>query len=284
MRGLHDEGVPARAALREAIAALQNLHALARSPRVGPKAIARLLPEVVSLVEPLGEQLERSLGLVETTPRHRAARDQLVALGRSLAASALGALARAAAGGADARSRLAIELELERLLPLFEGARELVDAVEASLEETPVDLDLRDLIDEACAHPGPSLALWGRTVPVTLVGSLASAPARLRPRTGRAVLVGAIGWVGRGAERGSTAAPVGLRVTMVGGRTYIELSAGSPDTKPHAEREIWQVPVSAPFDGTPGVLAWAAGLSGARGRFLRDQSAAVLLVSSRPGG
>jgi hypothetical protein len=196
----------------------------------------------------------------------------------------LGALKHAAAGGADARSRLGLELELERLLPPFEGARELVDTVEASLEEGPVELDLRDLLYEACARPGPSLALWGHTVPVTLVGLVPSAPACLRPRTGRAVLVGAIGWVGRGAKRGSGTAPVALRVTMVGGRTYIELSAGSPDTKAHAEREIWQVPVSAPIEGTPGVLAWATELSGARGRFLRDRPAAVLLVSTRQGG
>src|SRR5262245_53655101 len=108
MAGPCDEVVPARAALREAIAALQNLHALVRSPRVGPKAVANLVPEVVSLLRPLGEQLGRGLVFVGATPEHWPARDELAAFARSLAASALAAFERAAARGADVRSRLAL--------------------------------------------------------------------------------------------------------------------------------------------------------------------------------
>lgn len=271
--------MPARATLRAALAALQNLHALVRSPRVGPKAIALLAPEVVALLAPLGGQLERGLALVEAAPEHRAARDELVALGGSLAAAALAALERAAARGVDARSRLGLELELERLVPQLEGARGLVDALEASLEEGPVELDLHDLLCDAFAPPSPAPAPGGRVVPVALVGALPSAPARLRPRTGRALLVGAVGWVGRGPAGGAGAPPVCLRASLAGGDACVELGVGpgEGDADVGAARETWLVRVSAPVAPAPAVLAWAAALCGARVRFLRDRPAAVLL-------
>lgn len=276
MAGPYDEGVPARAALREAIAALQNLHALLRSPRVGAKAIAPLLPEIVVLLRPLGGQLDEGLGLVAAAPVHRRARDEFAASCRSLADSALAALEHATSRGIDARSRLALELELERLLPPLEGARELVDAFEVSREEGPVELDLRDLIDDVFAPSSPAPS-WGRVVPVTIAGPLPSAPTCLRPRTGRAVLVGALGWVGRapGGEGGGGASAVLLRARLVGGRAYVELGADEGEGGPG--REIGQVRVSSPVGSAPSTLAWAASLGGGRARFLRGRPGAVLL-------
>ncbi|HEU4408077.1 MAG TPA: hypothetical protein VFS43_22635 [Polyangiaceae bacterium] len=272
-----DEGAPARASLREAIAALQNLHALVRSPRVGPKAIAPLVPELVALLGPLGEQLARGLGLVEAPPAHLAARAELVAFGRALAASALAALERAAGRGVDARSRLGLELELERLLPPLEGMRELVDALEASRDEGAAELDLRDLLDDAFAPASPAPA-WGRAVPVRLAGPPPAAPIRLRPRAGRALLAGAVGWVGRApAGAGGEGGPAVLvRARLVGPRAYLELAAAPGGAGEGGEG--WLVQAGAPIGPAPGALAWVAARSGARARFLRDRPAAALLL------
>ncbi|MCU0680824.1 MAG: hypothetical protein MUF34_00910 [Polyangiaceae bacterium] len=288
-----DEGVPARAALREGVAALQNLHALVRSARVSSKAIAPLLPEVIALVGPLGEQLERGLASVETPAEHGAARGELVAFGRSLAAAALVALERAAARGVGAGSRLGLELELERLLPPLEGVRELASALEASLDEGPVELDLRDLLYDAFAPAGPARASWGREVPVVLVGPLPSSPARLRPRTVRALLLGVIGWVGQqpadatGNERGNQnegggdAVSVRLRAELVGERVVLSIERGGGPLEgggQGVERESWPVLATAPIAPAPAALAWAASLGGVELRLASEGPAAALLV------
>ncbi len=276
------DGVPARAFLREAAAALRNVHALARSPRVGAKLIAPLLPEVAALLAPLGGELARGLGLVAAVPAHEAARRELVAFGGAIAAEARDALERAAGRGVDARARLGLELELERLLPSFEGACGLVDALEGSIDEGPVEVDLRDLLEAAFATPGPAREPGGRDVPVLLEGPLPSAAARLRPHTARALLVGAVGWVGRGAG-GEGPAPVALRVSLAGGRAFVELDAG-PGGPAGAGREVWHVRAPAPVAPAPAALAWAASRGGGRLRFLRARPAAVLLFSTRAPG
>jgi hypothetical protein len=289
MGAASDEGVPARAALREVIAALQNLHALVRSPRVGPRALADVVPEVVALLGPLGAQLEGGLGRVEGAVEHAAAREALVAHAGALAASARAVLAPAASARVEARSRLGIELELERVLPPFEAVRELVDALEGSVDEGRAELDVRDFVHDALAGSRAAHASRARVVPVALAGPLPRASALLKPGLGRALLVGAVGWVGLGGLGGlggegrREVRAVRLSARLEAGGVVVGLSAADAGEGAPA-RETWAVRAAVPIASAPAALEWAAALCGGHVRFLPDRPTASLTFATSAAG
>lgn len=155
----------ARGAVRDGVAAVEGLAQLLGSRRVGPRGVARALPEVRDGCA----ALRASLGALDEVIAAEVAGDAeaAAAAGATLAHAALeverieaelggrGADARPAA--IDARRRLALEASVRRAAGELAGALELVDLLCASLDPRPTAIDLADVLRERSAT-GPPLA------------------------------------------------------------------------------------------------------------------------------
>jgi hypothetical protein len=139
----------ARGELRDAVGALNNLDQLLRSLRVGPRALASVLPDVHSSCV----QLSRSAGELL-----KAIADKL--LPDTRATDALGEfivpriaelereLALAMRRSMTAKHRLHLERVISRLTSELDGARELIDLLEEATSAPGVRVDLKDLLQQ----------------------------------------------------------------------------------------------------------------------------------------
>lgn len=159
----------ARGVVRDAISALQNLHALLRSPKVGPRAIAAVLPEIHDSLIPLGDAVENALRSARERGHGALAIDELVSSVRQSSSEMAGAVGAAIGRDVDARTRLTLEASVDRLAPGLDAARGLVDMLAAAEGDTPVSLEVADLIEEALAPASQRSAVWGAVLTVYVV-------------------------------------------------------------------------------------------------------------------
>jgi hypothetical protein len=151
-------------ALRDAVASLQNLHSLLRSAKVGPRAIAAVLPEIRGQLSPLAGQVGAMLADASSgggCPEAQALSQYTSA--RLTEAARL--VERAEGSELDAKSRLSFEAEVGRLTPLIEASRGLIELLFASLER-PVELDLSELLEAALCTSSQRIPLAGPMVTV----------------------------------------------------------------------------------------------------------------------
>lgn len=151
-------------ALRDAIASLQNLYALLRSAKVGPRAIAAVLPEIAQQLGPL-PQLVASTLASEASGGGSDEAHSLAGFTSERLREAEQSVLRATRAGVDAKSRLSLEADLARLTPPIESARALIELLHASLE-SPVELDLSELLSQALDTPSQRMVLSGPMVTV----------------------------------------------------------------------------------------------------------------------
>jgi hypothetical protein len=153
--------------LRNALGGLKNLDQLLRSIRVGPKAVASVVPDVHAscstmltasnqLLDALGQKLadrrpiEELKGFIDSRVRE---------LERELAAARRKQM--------TAKNRLALEGVVTRLCREIDAARELIDLLEDAAWGPTVRVDLLELVRESMKAPGrdPDAA---PTTPATL--------------------------------------------------------------------------------------------------------------------
>jgi hypothetical protein len=144
MTGTPRLDVGGEGAARELLSALHNLHALLHSPRVGPKVVEPLLPEIRRRITDLAKRAlftVEPLGLTE-----------LSAAIRDWEARLLGALDAAARQHVDARTRLGLEATIAEVAPRIDSLREAVD-IRIRTSAPPLELLLGSLLFEALAAP-----------------------------------------------------------------------------------------------------------------------------------
>jgi hypothetical protein len=140
----------ARGAVREGVAAIQNLGQLLRSPRVGLRPLARALPEMREGCEALAAALsdfERAVAACfgEDDELSVATRQMLAPMVASIAMFS-GSLEGREKRPLEARRRLAIETELRKLAPELEAVLWLADLVAAAAATRVVAAELVEVL------------------------------------------------------------------------------------------------------------------------------------------
>lgn len=250
----------ARGAVRDAVSSLQNLYALLRSPKVGPRAISAVLPEILAGLAPLGDDAATALGVVRERPSATATVDALSAYVRLASAEMAAAVATAAPRELDARARLTLEAAVERIAPRLDASRWLIDLVLAAADEPAVTLDLAELLEEALAPSSQRGALWGPAATVHVVVPTRGLCAVVAsPRVAIPLLHVAIAQV--------TAAPRSARGVEVVGRcdesgAVVDVIVREAGADPRADALVVRAPVIVP--PTSDVLRLVADLTACR--------------------
>jgi len=139
----------ARGSVRDVLAALLNLEHLLRSPRVGPKALSRVVREVRPSCQTVGDVLVR---LVDELAVRFPDPDRIRPLGafaQRRAKQIDDALVRAGATDMRARARLSLESEVRVLRAELDAVRDLVDLLDAASAFSATELDVDALVAHA---------------------------------------------------------------------------------------------------------------------------------------
>jgi hypothetical protein len=137
----------ARGVVRDALTGLQNLYGLLRSPKVGPKALVGLLPEIRTTCEPL--ELSFVSMAKDVRPTFGGSVDPLLEFTQNLSRELVTIVGRFEGVSLDAKSRLALEAEIFRLAPRLDSLRHAWElAVDVACEPT-VELEMGALVNEA---------------------------------------------------------------------------------------------------------------------------------------
>lgn len=263
--GRDDEaGVSARGQLRDAVTSLQNLFALLRSPKVGPKAIASVLPEIRECCEPLGDGVDTLVASLAPRLPDSGPVEALGAFVRERAHDIAARVARAEKAGVDARSRLLLESTVEEVAPQIDAARGLFELLVAAVEETPADLDMADLLDEALAPSSNRGALWGRTATlgVTLPDH-GTCPVTTRPRVAIPLVLVAVAHVSAASPPAGLRSMPHLHVGTVDGHVVIDVVANAHEaTASLSDAVVLRIPHIVP--PTAAILELVARTCGTR--------------------
>ncbi len=144
----------ATGSLRDVLAALRNLEHLLRSPRVGPRALAEVIPGL----RDLGAMLSASADDIRGHLQPQLYEDDTAnALSEFLHGACIRldrVLAWAAKAGMDAKSRLSFEAQIGRLTAELDTARRLLDMLLHAAERADTELDLGEIVQESLSVSG----------------------------------------------------------------------------------------------------------------------------------
>lgn len=134
-------------ALRDTIGAVGNLDQLLRSSKVGPKAIASVLPDILASCPPLENEIQSAVGLL--SPRFAAG--SMAALGSFILQQVeelKSAVNAAATGqrGVSAGARLGLERAIGQVQHNLTGALPLLEVVTEVAFSSRIPLDLHELL------------------------------------------------------------------------------------------------------------------------------------------
>lgn len=170
----------ARGALREALGAVRNLTQLLASLRVAPKAIERVLPDVLEACSPMRISVETLLTAVSQHPAAEPARDALREFFDPRIQELEAALKTAMTRPLNAKARLALEDVVAKRTSDLGAGRELVQVLENAFWERPVRLVPEELVRESLSSPPGTET--GRLVSAILSGHDSGQDVELRPR------------------------------------------------------------------------------------------------------
>jgi hypothetical protein len=141
--------------VRDGLASLRNLENLLKSPRIGPRALGKVVAELRPGSLPLGDALVTLIDLVASRkPRLDVA--DLRECTRDRAKLMNEAIERAAQSDMGAKSRLQLEAQVMRLVAELDALRDLVVLLDAATGFIPTELDLNALAMESLAKLAPS--------------------------------------------------------------------------------------------------------------------------------
>jgi hypothetical protein len=137
----------ARGVLRDALAALRNLEHLLRSPRVGPKALAQVIPGLRDLCDPLSASADE----VRVRLGEPQAASQLADFLRDASGRLRSVLDWAVNADMDAKSRLSFESQVQRMVAELSTARRLLDLMVRAAERADTELDIAEVMQVSFA-------------------------------------------------------------------------------------------------------------------------------------
>lgn len=200
--------------LRDAVGAIHNLQHLLGSTRVGPKALAQVIPDVRAACRPATTAVAE---LVAAAQEERP-RESVEALGELVTTRMLELEhALSAAKRLTAAERLGLEQAVLHAVRDLDGALELVDLLVEASATSGVSLDAADVIRESRARTDTGSGR-GRKVKVVVVPHGAPAPIRANPRVAVRLFGFLVARVARkeGGVRASVApTPGGCRLDVV---------------------------------------------------------------------
>jgi len=182
--------VEARGVLRDVLAAVRNLEDLLRSPRVGPRALAQVIPELKGFGPPLlvsVDQILRSVQEAADLPVD-AAVAEVGAYAQAVGGRLQDSLERALGAALDAKSRLSFESSLALAGAELNSVRQLLDLLIRATERSETELDVEEVVQVAFSAPSGN---GRRANPVKVVASYARDGSEFRASAG--VLVSLVG-------------------------------------------------------------------------------------------
>jgi hypothetical protein len=184
--------VEARGVLRDGLAAVRNLEDLLRSPRVGPRALAQIIPELQGFGTPLIDSVDQILWSVQEAARLPvdAAIAELGSYVQTVCGRLHDSLDRALRAPLDAKSRLSLESALGRAGGELNSVRQLLDLLTQATERSDTELDIEEVIEVAFSAPPPTSL---RTNLVKVVAAYAHDGSEFRARPGVLLPLIAIG-------------------------------------------------------------------------------------------
>jgi hypothetical protein len=135
-----------RGVLRDALAALGNLEHLLRSPRVGPRALAQVIPGLRGLCDPLEASVQQMLAQVRVSAEVPVdgACDELSAFASAVCNRLRVTLSSHTA--MDARSRLAFESSIVREGAELNSVLQLLDLLFRATERSDTELHIDEVV------------------------------------------------------------------------------------------------------------------------------------------
>lgn len=230
--------------LREALAALRNLEHLLGSVQVGPKVLAQVLPELEASAAGWSREASRLLAYFRERSEGEAEITEFDDFTRRSFADFSRVLARSRASTASAKTRLTLERDVRRLVPLFASAFDHLELLVDATWAPELPLNLRELLVSR-----PELGGDKPDRPLPLVGEAERIEVNLPAR----VALRALGLlVSRVGER------TGLRVELRGEICVVSLEPNLESTT------LAHVPALLALPGTKLVTRAALGRYGVR--------------------
>lgn len=195
-------------AARELLSALHNLHALLRSPRVGPKVVEPLLLEVRRRVTALAKG-----SIAAVSPFEDVVVPAAIA---SWETRLIGALDAAARQHVDARTRLALEATVADVAPRIDALREALDIrVRDRVASPKLELLLGSLVQQALDAPAATRPFGDAVSVHALVDARSSLGVLAAPQLTLSLIAFAVSFAARSNET------VAIRSVIDGGRVCI---------------------------------------------------------------
>src|SRR5882672_469044 len=147
--------VEARGVLRDVLAAVRNLEDLLRSPRVGSRAIAQIIPELKGFGTPLLVSVDQILWSVQQAAELPVdtAVAEVGAFVQALCGRLRASLELALRAPLDAKSRLSFESALAQAGAELNSVRQLLDLLIQATERSDTKLDIEEVIEVAFSDP-----------------------------------------------------------------------------------------------------------------------------------
>jgi hypothetical protein len=190
----------ARGTVRDALTGVHNLDQLLRSLRVGPKALAAVVPDVQASCLPLSSAMRERLSSVRSHLDDAGAADALGAYAEERLRDIDGALAVSASRPMNARNRLALGAVTGRCWPELDAAHKLAELLEESVWALPIRLNLCELLSESFSHPPPAGA--ENSVIVYTSGGPANLEFYVKPGVMTNIIALGTSWVAHHAPNG----------------------------------------------------------------------------------
>jgi hypothetical protein len=258
-----------RGAVRDGVSAIENLANVLASRRVGPKVIARALPEVSAGCSALRSDLRHLRAelpsLLAAQPDGIAGADEMLERADHRVADLAGELARKEASSMDARDRLALEAIVRRSAGELSGVVRLLDLFAVVLNPRATGLDIAELIMPKHTLTGAGSVTVPVTVDLTDVGVLV-ADARLVINLLSFALASVVG--------GGVTAPA-LVARREDRETAIEIGPPGPEASA-ADKRFIEVPVWTPLPREADVVRVVARLGGIEVRCDHEAQRVVL--------
>ena len=156
-RGQPSEGSVRVAALaeaggvvRDALASVRNLEHLLRSPRVGARAIAQLIPSLKGVCDPLSMSVDQILQQVRATAAGsiEAATAAVEAFMPAVVDRLRVSLDERSAAAIDAKGRLAFENAIVLVGAELNSIRQLLDLLVRATEDSATELSIQEVVQE----------------------------------------------------------------------------------------------------------------------------------------
>lgn len=181
--------------VRDGLASLRNLENLLKSPRIGPKALEKVVAELRPGIAPLGDAFAMIIDLVASRQPALAGAASLRSFTVDRVAQLDAAIAHAATSDMGAKARLQLEAKVVRLGAELDASRDLVDLLDAATLVRPTELDLNALATEAISKRTPPSVRHPRVVYVGYTPAAESATVVTDPRVIMPLLATALGLV-----------------------------------------------------------------------------------------